>query len=69
MAIDADNIPLPPSLSEAESAYVRSATRKELPNIALTARLEAVRDSGKAIGIQNDELTPFKAHCDYKTLR
>ena len=52
MAIDADNIPLPPSLSEAESAYVRSATRKELPNIALTARLEAVRDSGKAIGIQ-----------------
>ena len=52
MAIDADNIPLPPSLSEAESAYVRSATRKELPNIALTARLEAVRDSGKSLGIQ-----------------
>lgn len=23
----------------------------------------------KAIGIQNDELPPFKAHCDYKTLR
>ena len=52
MAIDADNIPLPPSLSDAESAYVRSATRKEFPNLALNARLEAVRDSGKALGIQ-----------------
>ena len=52
MVIAVDMPPPPPSLEQAESSYVSSATRKELPNVALTARLEAVRDSGKSLGIQ-----------------
>lgn len=47
-----DYVSPPPNVDQIVSQYVRTATDVGLPNVAQQARLEAIRDSGKSIGIQ-----------------
>lgn len=52
----------PPGVDQVVSQYTRSAESMGLPNVAQQARLQAIRDSGKSIGIQagiNSQLYAF----------